>query len=324
MEKVLNQEEIDAMVRAARAGRGPAEAAGPVVQPWDVRQAGQIGGDQMRAIGQLHEIFARNLTNSIGAYLRIVFDCSLTSAEHLNYREFLQRIPENSYLASCDLAPVGAVALLQLDLAVAYPIIDVLLGGEGLGGDLGRALTEIEQQVIESVVRIICRELQTAWQAIALEFNFGERQTVSQAQRLMAPEEKTLCLSFEIKMSETCGNMSLAVPAVVSNALLRKISAELSYPRPRSHVEARQQIQKRLLDSLFEVELSVPHLQVPLETLAQMTPGTLLTFSRNASVPAVLSVEDVRLCLAMPVRVNSRRAARVVSLEAAPVSAGEP
>ena len=68
----------------------------------------------------------------------------------------------------------------------------------------------------------MCRELQTAWQAIALEFNFGVRQQLLQTQRLMPPEEKSLCLSFEIKMSETRGTLNLAIPAVVSNALLEK------------------------------------------------------------------------------------------------------
>jgi flagellar motor switch protein FliM len=326
MEKVLNQEEIDAMVRAARSGNpaGGSVTAGPVVQPWDIRQAGQVGREQLRSINQLHELFARNLTHSIGAYLRIVFDCSLVSAEHLTYREFLQRIPEKTYLASCDLAPVGVLSLLQLDLAIAFPIIDVLLGGEGKGSEAVRDITEIEEQVLESIVRIICRELQTTWEAISLEFNFGQRQQISQAQRLMVPDEKNLCLSFEIKMSETRGTLNLAVPAVVSNALLRKISADLSYQRPHSPIEARRQIEKKLLDCPFSVELSLPHLRVPLQSLAELTPGTVLPFSRNASAPAILQVEEIRLCKAAPVRVNARRAARVLALEPATPKAGEP
>jgi flagellar motor switch protein FliM len=155
MEKVLNQQQIDDMVRAARSGTATAGAIGPVVQPWDIRQAGQIGSEQLRAINQLHENFARTLTTAIGGYLRIVFDCSLVSAEHLTYREFLQAVPEKSYLASCDLAPVGAVAVLQLDLTIAFPIIDVMLGGEGKSSEATRELTEIEEQVLEGVIRIM-------------------------------------------------------------------------------------------------------------------------------------------------------------------------
>ncbi len=324
MDKVLNQQEIDAMVRAARGGQfGAAAQPQMVVQPWDVRQAGQIGSEQMRAINQLHEGFARNLTHAVGAYLRIAFECSLVSAEHLTYREFLQRLPEKTYLASCDLAPVGAVAILQLDLAVAFPVIDLLLGGEGKGGDLGREITEIEVQVLESIMRIICRELQTAWQAIALEFKLGQRQHITQVERLMVPEEKNLCLSFEVTMAETRGTLNLAVPAVVSNALLRKISADLSYQRPRSPAEARPRLQKRLLNSVFLVELAATHLPVSLQALADLTPGTVLPFPVSASSPAVLLVDEMRLCSAMPVRVSSRRGARVVSLELIPAQAGE-
>jgi len=133
MEKVLNQQEIDHMVRAARGGGLPAE---PTVTRWDYRQAGRIGREQLESISALHEGFARSLTNSIGAYLRIGFQVGLISAEHLTYREFLSGVPERSYLGSCKLVPFGANALIQMDLAVAFPLIDVLLGGEGVGQDL--------------------------------------------------------------------------------------------------------------------------------------------------------------------------------------------
>jgi len=86
MDKVLNQEEIDAMVRRARGGqRGPEAQHQQVVESWDIRQAGQIGSEQMRAINQLHEVFARNLSNAVGAYLGIAFDCRLVSAEHFGH-----------------------------------------------------------------------------------------------------------------------------------------------------------------------------------------------------------------------------------------------
>jgi flagellar motor switch protein FliM len=256
------------------------------------------------------------------AYLRIVFDCSLVSAEHLTFFEFLERIQEKSYVASIDLLPVGALALLQVDFAIAFPIIDVMLGGEGKSSELTRDLTEIEEQVLEGIIRIMCRELQTAWQAITLEFSFNQRQQLLHSQRLMAPEEKNLCLSFEIKMSETRGTLNLAIPAVVSNALLRKISADFGYQRRRSPIETRLQIQKKLLDCFFPVELSMPGLQVPLENLTQLVPGDLLAFPKAVSDSAVMMVGDVHLCSATPVRVHNHRAARVVSIETPPPTAG--
>jgi flagellar motor switch protein FliM len=168
MQNELNQEEIDAMIRAARSGGRAVAGPGrdPKVESWDVRRAGQIGREQLQAITRLHEGFARSLTNALGAYLRVVFAAALVSAEHLTYREFLERIPETTYLAGCKLEPMGATCALQLDLKVAFPIVDLLLGGEGKVIAATREITEIEEEIVESVARIVCRELGRAWQAV--------------------------------------------------------------------------------------------------------------------------------------------------------------
>lgn len=312
MEKVLNQEEIDAMVRAARSGPAPAAgAAGPVVAAWDPHLAGQIGKEQMRSINLLHETFARNLTHSLGAYLRVPFEANLVSAENLAYREVLQRLPEVTYLACCRLKPVDVSAVLQLDLSVAFPIIDVLLGGEGKGSALAREVTDIEEQIIESVMRMVCRELQVAWQAISLEFSFEQRQSAAVVQRLMPPEEKTLCLSFEINMSELRGTLSLAVPAVVSNALLRKISASWVYQKPRGPAESRELLRRRLLECPLPLELSVVDVRLPVRDLADLKPGKLLTLSRRVDAPAALLISGKEMFSAAIVRCGPARAAQL-------------
>ena len=318
MEKVLNQEEIDAMVRAARSGSNSAAAQPPQshVEAWDVRLAGQIGREQLQAITQLHETFARNLTHSLGAYLRVVFAATLVSAEHLTYREFLQRIPETTYLASCRLDPMGVNAALQLDLKIAFPIIDLLLGGEGKSLKATREITEIEEQILDSVARIVCRELGVAWQALSLDASFEEHLETGAALRLMPPEEKTLSLSFEVTMPEVRGGLNLAVPATVSNALLRKIAIDWSHRRSRANDDSRRRLMRRLLDCPFEVELGSKDVSVPLGTLARLAAGDLLAFARRADEPASLLIEGVEMFRAIPALAGTTRAASVLDLAA--------
>jgi flagellar motor switch protein FliM len=313
VEKVLNQEQIDAMVRAARGGRG-AEVTERrrSISLWDARQAGQIGREQMRVINVLHEGFARNLTHSLGAYLRIVFTAALVSAEHLTYGEFLQRIPEVTYLASCQLTPADATALLQLDLAVVFPLIDVLLGGEGKGAPPAREITEIEEQIIETVARIICRELQIAWQSLALEFQFEQRQRPDQVQRLMPSEEKTLSLSFEITLAESRGTLNLVIPAVVSNALLRKLAVGWAATKPRVRSDSEPRLRHRLLDCSFRVELGLTSVSVRLSDLMGLAPGQLLILRRRAEPLATLLVAEQAIFTAVVARRGGQRAAQLV------------
>lgn len=315
MQKVLNQEEIDAMVRAARGGAPSHSASAPPVaaELWDVRRAGRIGREQLQTITALHENFARSLTHSLGAYLRVVFATNLVSAEHLSYREFLQSIPETTYLASCRLDPTGLNAVLQLDLKVAFPIIDLLLGGEGKGSVASREVTEIEAQILDSVARIICRELGSAWQALSLEVTFEERLNAGESQRLMHPEEKVLSLSFEVTMADVRGGLNLALPAAVSNALLRKIAAERIHRRARASTDHRARLMQRLLDCPFEAELGAINLPVAVSTLAGMVPDTVIAFPRPATDPATLLIAGSEMFGATPVRSGRNRSARVLA-----------
>ena len=316
MQNELNQEQIDAMVQAARSGGGarPGQAKEPKVEPWDVRRAGQIGREQLKAITQLHEGFARSLTHALGAYLRVVLTATLVSAEHLTYREFLERIPETTYLASCKLEPMGVNGALQLDLKVIFPIVDLLLGGEGKGISVTRESTEIEEQIVESVARIVCRELGTAWQAVNLEVGFDKRMEPAEAQRLLLADEKILSLSFEIAMLEVRGGLNFAVPVSVSHALLRKISAEWSERRPRGHGEWRERLKCRLLECPFSVELGVKGLRAAVAELSQLVPGQLLPLRRSAAQPASLLVAGVEMFRAAPARSRDTRAAQVLAL----------
>src|SRR5580704_12882078 len=167
MEKTLKQDEIDALFAASRASAPEAAAGegGKRVLPYNFSSAGQISTEQLRAISLLNDLFARNLTHNLAAWLRTRFQVNLVSAEQIPFNEFLLRIPEISYVASVRLEPLGALSVLQLDLALAPPIIDLLLGGEGKEGPL-REMTDIEESILGSVVDIICRELTAAWQPV--------------------------------------------------------------------------------------------------------------------------------------------------------------
>lgn len=310
METLLNQNEIDAMVRAARGATANADV---TVKPFDYREIG-MARQQLDAISALHEGFARNLTNSIGAYLRIGFQAGLASAEHLSYREFIGGVPEKSYLGSVKIEPIGATALIQMDLAMAFPLIDVLLGGEGVGQPPSREITEIEEQILETIMRIICRELQNVWQPLGVEFQFEHRQQAGGVQHLLPVEEKTLGLSFELTMKNCRGLMSIAVPAVVSSALLRKISARR--PRAQTQIgsgEVAERLRKRLLGCHFHFDLQLNLSAPSARALSELSPGKLLVMKQRADGLAQLVSEGRPIFQARIARLRNTRAAQLIA-----------
>ena len=217
-----------------------------------------------------------------------------------------------NYLASCKLNPFNGSGLIQLDLSVAYSLIDMLLGGDGSGPPLARDITEIEEQVLQTTMQLICRELQNAWQALPLEFAFQRRQNTGELQQLMLPEERMLCLTFEVAVRERRGSMTIAVPTVISSALLRK----LSVARPRFYIrydspDFSRQLRKRLLKCQFRLELGLAASASSAE-LADLRPGKVLELNRSTQQPAALYAVEEVIFQASLARLGKRRVAQIL------------
>jgi len=312
MEKTLKQDEIDALFQAARtsaADPGPDMRARVV--PYNFSSAGQISTEQLRAISMLNDMFARNLTHNLSAWLRTRLQVNLVSAEQITFNEFLLRIPDIAYVASVRLEPLGALSVLQLDLGIAPSVIDLLLGGEGQSGPL-RELTDIEESIMGSVVEIVCRDLTTAWQPVGLSFNFERRQMQTQTARIMPVTEKTLCLSFEVRMAESSGLLNLAFPAVVANTILRRLTGEWG-GRRRHAVEARSRIEQTARNLTFGTALQLPSVRLEARALQDLAIGKLVRLDLAANVVSELRAGGQLLFLAQPVRLGEHRGARVES-----------
>jgi flagellar motor switch protein FliM len=314
MEKVLNQEEIDAMVRAAR-GLKPDDK--PVrqrtIKPCNFRQAGQLTGDQVRSLNGLHEGFARSLTQSLGAYLRVPFEVNLVSVEQLTYGEFLERVPEVTYMMSLRVLPMNAAAAMQIDHALVFPLVDILLGGTGQSEALTREVSEIEEQIMHEVARIISGELQNIWAPLAFRVELETREPPAQMQRFLAPTEKSLCLNFEIKLAATQGTMNLVFPVAVSSALLRKLSKDWSYSRSPAQQHSATSLRIKMLDCVFPIELGLPKLTFPVRDVLEVTLGETCNLGLPVTTPASLLIAGREVFEAHPARHGRRRAAQLGS-----------
>ncbi len=311
MEKLLGQDEIDALFETAHSSTAPAAASPgqPAAVPYSFTSAGQISTEQLHAISILNDLFARNLTHNLAASLRSRFQVNLVSAEQIPFNEFLLRIPEINYVASVRLEPLGALSVLQLEMALAPPIIDLLLGGDGKEGPL-RELTDIEESILGSVVEIICRELTSAWQQVGLCFTFERRQMQTQVARMMSVTEKSLCLSFEIRMPHSAGLLNLAFPAVVSNTILRRLTSDWALGR-RHSPEVRARIESAARRIPFGASLQLPSVRIPAAVVEHLQTGDILRLDLPANTAPMWCVGGQALATAQPVRQGDQRAVRI-------------
>src|SRR5271169_1551341 len=166
MSRVLSQNEIDNVFKKVRDGSHEEDFA-KRAQPYDFRRPDRIAKDQLRAIHLLHENFARSLASSLSAYLRAYVAVNLVSVEQLSFIEFTQCLPSPTSMIALGMTPYDGNAVLEINPSLVFPILEMLLGGSGkMATKMTREITEIEQSILEGLLRIILQDLRTSWHAV--------------------------------------------------------------------------------------------------------------------------------------------------------------
>ncbi len=239
MSTQLSQDEIDRLFRS-RSGQG--EGGGSpesVAAPYDFRRPDRIPKEQLRSIHLMHDFLARNLASSLGAYLRAYVTVSLVSVEQISFGEFLQYLPTPTCISSVAMPQMDGSAVLEINPTLVVPMLDILLGGSGkVTESEPRELTEIEQSIVEGVLRIILQDLRTAWAPVAMiDFKVDAVETQPQLMQILSSNEAIVAIGFEIIMGESRGMMNFGVPSILVKMVGQKFEQQWSIRR-RSSAEA--------------------------------------------------------------------------------------
>lgn len=311
MEKILSQEEINALLQASReAGGGPAAPRKKSI-PYVFGKASRISKQQVRDVAQVHESFTYNLKNRLSAHLQVSTEINPMTVDELPYSEFLQSISPKAYLASINVKPANVIAILSLDLPVAFAMIDLMLGGDGKPATTERPTTEIEEKVLQIAIDMICEELQTTWREVMeVDFSFDQTQRAAELFRLMPPYEKILFLSFELRIPDIFSTLTLAFPAGASSLLLRKLAKKNARSQSASP-DSRLRLQECLRECVFGVQMLLPPTRMRGGDLLSLEEGETILIQHRLSLPAILKVGGCKMFAGYPIRSGTQRGAMI-------------
>ena len=308
MSPILSPDEVDAL----RPGPGQSRRAdAPGVTRYNFRRPDRVSKEQIHSISFLHDRFARNLATSLAAYLRAVTELSIVSVEQFSYAECLQTLPDPTAFYALSLAPFEDLGALEINPAIAFAMIDRMLGGGGRGETPNRALTEIEQNVIDSVVRLLLEALTETWKPIVdLKFGIRGRETRPQMLQVAAPNDVIVMIVFDVRIGEARGFLNVCLPAsMVESAGTEFVQAwrrqdRAITPQERTWVQEHIGRMPMTIASVIETRLSGR------EVLA-LEPGDIVSLGRAIDEPVELRVGGVCKFLGRMVATDRRVLAQV-------------
>ena len=318
MTRILSQDEIDALLLTAEKG-APEEpvvdtSATTTIQPYNFRRPDRVSKDQLRALHFLHDRFAVNLSTSLSAFLRSVTEVSITSVEQFAYSEFLMSLPDPTAFYAIALPPIDTMGALELNPSIAFTMIDRMLGGAGQSEGLDRALTEIEQNVLDAVVDLVLQHLTETWKAIVdVDFRIHARETRPQMLQVTSANEIMILLGFDVRIGESRGMLSICIPASSIESMEDKVAQGWHrQPRPPTDQEDR-----RLRINLGRLPLPVTALietHLLARDLVDLEPGDVVALGRPASEPIDVHVGQIRRFRGRLTRANAAAVVRVEAL----------
>lgn len=279
MDRVLSQDEIDAVFKNLREASGEDDLSKRAL-PYDFRRPDRIAKDQLRAIHQLHENFARSLASSLSAYLRAYAVVNLVSVEQISFIEFTQCLPSPTCMVSLGVKPFDGNAILELNPSLVFPILEMLLGGAGkVSTKINRETTEIEQSILQGLYRIILNDLRSAWHGVsAMEFSIEAHETEPQLLQILAPNEAVVAISMEVRIGDNAGMMNIGIPSIIVKMLRHKFDQQWSVRKTQATEEDHARVLRLIKPTNLNVDTRLAGQTMRVEDLLRIEPGNVLTF----------------------------------------------
>ncbi|MBN2532482.1 MAG: flagellar motor switch protein FliM [Spirochaetales bacterium] len=320
MTEVLSQDEIDQLLTAISSGEvETAEIQQATDQKkikiYDFKRPDKFSKDQIRTVSIMHETFARLTTTSLSAQLRSLVHVHVASVDQLTYEEFIRSIPNPTTLAVINMDPLKGSAILEIDPAVTFSIIDRLFGGHGEGTKLSRDLTDIEQAVMEGIIVRILGNMREAWSTVIdLRPRLGQIETNPQFAQIVPPTEMVVLVTLETKVGEVEGMMNFCIPYLTIEPIISKLSAQYWYSSVRrgTTTENLNILRDRLstIDVTIVAEIGSINLKVR-DVLALRLGDVIRLYSVRVGDPMVLRIGTRKKFLCRPGVVGNKLAIQV-------------
>jgi len=321
MNEVLSQEEIDQLLMAISSGESESDDFKPVndtrkIKIYDFKRPDKFSKEQIRTVQIMHETFSRLTTTSLSAQLRCMVQVHVASVDQLTYEEFIRSIPTPTTLAVINMDPLKGNAILEIDPAITFSIIDRLFGGTGQATKVIRDLTDIEQSVMEGIIVRILANMRESWtQVIDLRPRLGQIETNPQFAQIVPPSEMVVLVTLETKVGDEEGMMNFCIPYITIEPIISKLSSQFwfSSVRRSSTTQYLGVLKEKLSTVDMDVVAEIGTIDLPVRDVLALRAGDVVRLSNvRVGDPLTLSVGNKKKFYCQPGVIGKRMAVQII------------
>ena len=332
---ILSQDEIDVLLKATSPVKMDLEPsahpeqinAGMIVssrqqkaniEKYDFTMPSRLSKDHLKALNALHSSYARSLASYLSVSLRTAVEIECINIDQLNYGEYLSSLFDPTCVGVFSMKPLRGVGMLEVNMPLAFPIIDILLGGSGAPKLYNRNLTVIEETIITKVIEKALSILQDSWQrSMELKIKLERLENNPQFIQAATTGDPVILILLNVKFNNARGMMSLCFPFLTIQQALTNLRREgsTSLADDEAMKTYKGIMQKHVKQLHLPISVRYAPNPVTIGELLELKKGDVIILQNTRKDQVQVLIAGNKKYYGKPGMINGRRAVQICNEE---------
>jgi flagellar motor switch protein FliM len=294
-DRVLNQDEIDSLLGFDASTSSTVELTG--VQA--LINSALVSYERLPMLEIVFDRLVRLATTSLRNFTSDNVEVSMESISSVRFGDYLNSIPLPAILSVIKAEEWDNFGLLTVDSNLIYSMIDVLLGGRRVGGQIlveGRPYTTIELALARRMIEVILEDTHRAFEPVTeVNFKLERLETNPRFAAISRPANAAILIELRIEMDDRGGKIEILLPYAtiepIREQLLQMYMGEKFGRDPiwEGHLAT------EVYAADIQMEAVLHEFDLPLSRALDLKPGETIMFDRAPSEPIKLRCGNVDL-----------------------------
>lgn len=322
MEKILSQDEIDALLKGVVSGEvdttpkeGEATAKG--VAQYDLFNQERIIRGRMPTMEMINDRFIRRQSVSWSNMFREAIDFAVVGTQVIKFGEFLKKIPQPSSLNVFHMSPLRGSALYVMDAFLVYLIIDYYFGGKGQTHvkPEGRDFTPVQLRVIKKLLLQALVDLEKAWHSVVpVKVEYVRSESNPQFAMVVTSSEIVMVVTLQVVLGETARELYIVYPYAMLEPIKEKLYSGLVSDQVDPNGDWSQRFRERLQECPLPITVRLGTASVTVKDVLNFSPGDVVLLDQRPGDPLDCFVEGYKKFQGSPGIFKGNHACRVTKV----------
>lgn len=321
MSKILEQDEVDALLRGLSGGDVETETEIPEddtgVVAFDLANQDRIIRGRMPVLEIVNDRFSRLCTNALANTMRKRVDINPISIDMSKFGDFMRSLPVPTSISIFKMDPLRGNALLVVDSRLVFALVENFFGGAGSQPKVeGRDFTPIEQAIVERVVKIALANMEESWKPVhEVHVEMVRTEVNPQFAAIVPPSDVVIVVTFEVELENAIGSLIVCLPYATMEPIRSKLHASFQSERLEVDHVWINRFKERLMETPVEMIVRLGKTAISGRQLLYLQEGDIILLDTDEDELLEAEVEGVRKFQGLPGRVKGNKAFQVMKEE---------